>query len=286
MEALEYDGLRVYFKTVGPESAKELLSSYNIDYRKLRPTYADGLARDMSPNHIGCCGNDAPHSHWRFDGSPIRIDEEDNLFDGQHRLTAVTLSQTEQTFLFIEGLPVSAYDTTDTGLARNFGDTLRRRGYKNVDQRTALIKSIGRWESGRSLGDTKAFRPLELDAIHDKYVDSINRIVGLVVGSSKKVDMPAAAFAFCWWILHQINPEQAYTFMVQLIEGEELKRGMPVFHLRNRLRMERDTKLSRTDYAHLVFQAWNAVRKDEEKTRFVLPNGPGGTTRENLEMPI
>lgn len=270
-DVLEHGNLKIYFRTIGPERAKELLSTYNVDYRKFRPTYAEGLARDMAGGH------------WNFDGSPIRIDENNDLFDGQHRLNSVVMSSTEQTFLFIEGLPVSAYDTTDTGLARNFSDTLRRRGYNNVGQRTALLKLIARWNDGRSLGDTRAYRHPELDAVHDQYVDSINRIISLTVGSTKKFDMPPAMVAFCWWVFHQINPEDAYTFMVQVGEGEELKRGMPAYHIRLRLRNEKDTKLTRNDYAHLMFQAWNAFREGVEKTRFTLP--PDLTTRENMEIP-
>src|SRR5712664_3085311 len=135
-------GVRISLITVGPEAAKAMLSTYHVDYRKYRPSYGEGLARDMV------------NGDWIFDGSPIRTDVEDNLFDGQHRLQAVVKSSTTQEFLLISKLPVSAYDTTDTGLARSFADSLRRRGYKNATMRTALTKIIERWENGKSLGDT------------------------------------------------------------------------------------------------------------------------------------
>lgn len=261
----------VWFENVGPARAAELLNTYEVDYRKFRPTYAEGLARDMA------------NESWNFDGSPIRIDEEDNLFDGQHRLNAVKMSGTSQRFMFVGNLPKNAYDTTDTGLARTYGDTLRRRGFNNVTMRTALIKLIARWERGVSLGDTGRMTLSELDAVGDKYVDSINRAVNMAAGMVKKIELPAALIAFSWWVLSRCDNEKAYTFLVSVAEGEMIRRGMPAFTLRERLRNDAEFGHTRNEYMHLVFQAWNSFYKGEDNHRLVLPKGQ--TTRENMVTP-
>lgn len=263
-----------WFETVGPERAKQLLSSYKVDYRKYRPTYAEGLARDM----VG--------GHWNFDGSTVRIDDKGNLFDGQHRLNGVILSGEPQEFLFVAGIPTKAYDTTDTGLARTYGDTLRRRGFNNVSLRTALIKLIHRWESGKSLDDTRRMTNSELDAIGDKYVDSINRAVSMAASTTKKVAMPSAIWAFCWWLLSRLDNEQAYTFMVSVAEGEMMRSGMPAYTLRERLKNDVSSGIShsRNEYAHYVFQAWNNFIAGEKLDRVVLPKGRQ-VTRENMVTP-
>jgi hypothetical protein len=103
-----------WFEDIGPARAEELLKTYKVDYRKYRASYADGLARDMRVDP------ETGKSHWNFDGSPVRIDVENNLFDGQHRLNAIKLSDTTHRFLMVSGLPVEAYHTTDTGLARTY----------------------------------------------------------------------------------------------------------------------------------------------------------------------
>jgi hypothetical protein len=260
-----------WFEEVGPERAKQLLETYKVDYRKFRPTYAEGLARDMA------------QGHWNFDGATVRIDEEGTLFDGQHRLNAVVMSSKPQTFLFVGGIPSKAYDTTDTGLARTYGDTLRRRGYANVTQRTALVKLIHRWQSGKSLDDTKRLTNSELDEVHDLYVDAINRAVQQGMSMTRKVGLPPALVSFSWWLLSRLDNEKAHTFLVSLAEGENLRKGQPVYTLRERLRHDSEMAYTRNEYMHLVIQAWNAFIDGREISRLHLPTGY--VTRERMATP-
>lgn len=261
----------VWFEDIGPARAEELLKTYKVDYRKFKPSYAEGLARDMQ------------NGDWIFDGSPIRIDIEDNLFDGQHRLRAVAKSNTTQRFQIIAGLPVKAYDTTDTGLARTYGDSLRRRGFNNVSMRTALVKLIDRWKGGQSLGDTKRRTAPELDAVHNDNLDSINWAISNAVSTSYKVHMPPAMVAFSWWALGQISYTDCKTFMVGVAEGENLRKGQPIYTLRERLRNDAEEHYSRNEYAHLTFQAWNAFRDGKEIHRLQFPSGV--VSRDNMAVP-
>lgn len=250
-----------WFETVGPARATQLLATYKVDYRKFRPSYAAGLARDMASGK------------WIPDGSPIRIDVEGNLFDGQHRLKSIELSGTAQNFLILSGLPVEAYDTTDTGLARTYGDTLRRRGFQNVSQRQALQKLIHRWENGLSLDDTKRLTHPEMDEILYRYVDRINHAVGKAMSMNRKMCMPSALVTFSWWILADISMEDAHTFLVGVAEGENLRSGMPAYTLRERLRNDLEFGHTRNEYMHLVFSAWNAFREDRKIAKLQLPSG-------------
>lgn len=268
---IKYGDVEAWFEVVGPERARQLLETYKVDYRKLRMTYAESLSRDMI------------NGHWNFDGAPVRIDEEGNLFDAQHRLTAVILSDTPQLFLMVKGLPVQAYGTTDTGLARTYGDTLRRRGYQNVSMRTALVKIISRWEAGKSLDDTRRLTSSELDEIHDKYVDTISRAIANAMSTNLKIPMPGALVAFSWWLLSNINLVDAKTFLIGVAEGENLRKGQPIHTLRERLNHDREKKYSRNEYMHLVFAAWNAFREQRELMRVPLPSG--FVSRENMAVP-
>jgi len=264
----------VWFETVGPERAKELLATYHEDYRKYRPRYAEGLARDMAAGH------------WNFDGSPIRLSgspEDGKLFDGQHRLHAVIESETIQTFLFVAGLPEKAYNTTDTGLPRTYRDNLRRRGFTNVTLRSSLVRLIAKWDAGLSLDDSKRMTNAEADEVHDQHVDSINRALQLAMSTNRRIDLPASLWAFSWWVLYRIDMEKAHTFLVAAAEGENIGRGDPAYTLRNRLYDERDNLRSRNELMHLVFQAWNAFVRGEKITRLHFPKGY--MTRERMEVP-
>lgn len=260
-----------WFEKVGPARAKELLSTYHIDYRKLRPTYAEGLGRDMETGH------------WNPDGSPIRIDRKGNLFDGQHRLYAVISSGTTQEFLFISGLPEEAYNTTDTGLARMYSDTLRRRGFVNVSLRAALIKLIHRWETGVSLDDSKRLTNSELDEVADKHIDSINRAVQFAASMIRRSPISGALLAFSFWLLNQIDTEKTHTFLVSMVQGEHIGAGNPAYTLRERLRDEAGNNLSRNAQMHLLFQAWNAQMEGRTIHRLNLPRN--SASRQNMVTP-
>lgn len=268
---IKYGEVVAWFETVGPERAKELLSTYHEDYRKYRPKYAEGLARDMKSGH------------WNFDGSPIRIDIQGNLFDGQHRLHSVIESASIQSFLFIAGLPVEAYNTTDTGLPRSYRDNLRRRGYSNVTLRGSLVRLIAKWDDNLSLDDSKRLTNAESDEVHDKYVDTINRALQVSLSTNRHVDLPTSLWAFSWWVLTKIDMEKAHTFLVGTAEGEYIGKGNPAYTLQRRLREESANGRTRNELMHLVFQAWNAFVRGEQITRLHFPKSY--VTRDKMEIP-
>lgn len=255
---------------IGPARARQLLNTYDPAFRKFRPSYAEGLARDME------------NGEFLFNGDPIRV-RANRLTDGQHRMWGVEASDTTQKFLVIYELPEEVYDTLDKGLARNFGDSLRRRGFNNVSMRTALVKIIDRWNQGLSLGDTKRRTDAELDAIHNSNMDKINWSISNAVSTSYKIHMPPAMVAFAWWILGQIDATQAKTFLVGVAEGENLTKGNPIYTLRERLRNDAEERYSRNEYAHLVFQAWNAFRDERKLERCSFPSGI--VSRDNMAVP-
>lgn len=268
----EVDGrqIQVWFEHVGPARAEELLGTYHVNYRKLRPSYALALGTDME------AGN------WNFDGSPVRIDEHGNLFDGQHRLTAIRESNTFQWIMFVANLPQGAYLTTDTGLARNYGDSLRMRGYTNVSARASLTKLIARWDQDRNLDSSRRLTNAVADEYHDKYADRISRAVALAGNDVRKIPVPLSVVAFTWFTLLEISVEKAHEFMGSLSEGDSLPRGNPILTLRNRLMRDISFSYTRMQYMYMIFSAWNAFLEGRELN---VINVPTTLTRSNMVEP-
>lgn len=247
--ATSKDGsMQASFITVGPALAEQVLGTYRENYRKFRPSYAEGLARDMRN------GFWLPGSKISF----IKNDEgEDEIADGQHRFASLIESGTEQEFLVVTGLPRESYNVEDTNLPRNYGDLLRHRGYSG-NIRPALVKLIHKVQNGPSIDTTKRFTNNELDITHDLYVDSIGRAVALAAPSRRKW-LPETLTAYAFWSLSQIHNEKAYTFLMQVFEGEDLRNGMPAYNLRDRLIQEWNGKnvLTRMEFMNLIYDAWN-----------------------------
>lgn len=240
--------IKASFITVGPALAEQALATYRENYRKLRPSYAEGLARDMR------------NGFW-LSGSVVQFIEGENgeqeIADGQHRFTAVVESNTEQEFLVITGLPRGTYSVTDQNLVRNYGDLLRHRGYSG-NIRPALVKLIHKVENGPNIDTTKRFTNNELDITHDKYVDTISRAVAMAATTKRKW-LSETLVAYTWWSLSEVHREKAYTFLMEVFEGQNIREGMASYNLRNRLQSEWEGKnvLTRMAYMNLIYDAWN-----------------------------
>ena len=105
-------------RTITPADASAMLSR-NSRNRSLRPIYAAALARDMTAGR------------WVFTGDPIRLFEDGEVADGQHRLRAVVMSGIPQTFAVVSGVSDEAMQAIDSGRKRSGADRLALAGVKN-----------------------------------------------------------------------------------------------------------------------------------------------------------
>lgn len=108
--------MRAEIKCITPELAAELLEHNYEDNRNMRKSYANQLATVMRNGR-----------YVSENGQTIVLGEDDGvLYDGQHRLAAITQSGCAQTMLVVwitNGK--EAYKTIDNGTKRNAADFLK-----------------------------------------------------------------------------------------------------------------------------------------------------------------
>src|SRR5271166_4328515 len=101
---------------ITPALAKELLlnakKNRNLNEKTVR-RYAD----DMSAGR------------WQVNGQGIVIDVQGQMIDGQHRCSAIILSQKAQNIFVVRGVATAAMETMDTGKARSLADVLTLEGF-------------------------------------------------------------------------------------------------------------------------------------------------------------
>ena len=131
--------------SIGPDQAKALLSS-NIKNRDLSQSFVNRYAADML-NH-----------NWSDDVSMIRVDEEGNLQDGQHRLEAVVQSGTTQSFVVAENCPVEDFKKLDLGRGRTSRDALTVLGYKRPRIMSGAIRLVSLWNRGKLTESTVKYQ--------------------------------------------------------------------------------------------------------------------------------
>lgn len=79
---------------------------------------------------------------WTLSCDAIGIDRDKQLINGQHRLKAVILSDTDQSFMVIHNLDRKAFEVADTGKRRSAMDVLAIDGRKNTAILAALSKMV------------------------------------------------------------------------------------------------------------------------------------------------
>lgn len=97
--------------TVTPEMAKAWLEK-NQSNRPIRTRVVDALVRDIQ------------NGNFRLTHQGIAFDEDGNLLDGQHRLTAVALSGVPTMMTVTHGLRAEDMQFIDIGIKRTFADTV------------------------------------------------------------------------------------------------------------------------------------------------------------------
>ncbi len=104
-------------ETITPETAKEYLK-HNKQNRPLKPRVVETYAKDMR------------NGKWQLNPEGIGFYENGDLFDGQHRLTAIMKADTAVQMVVIRGVP-DGTTMCDRGVNRTSADILHMNGIKS-----------------------------------------------------------------------------------------------------------------------------------------------------------
>lgn len=263
--------------TIDPEFAAELLA-LNINNRRVKTSRVEAYVRDMR------AGN------WHFDGEPIRVADDGQLLDGQHRLAAIVRSGLAQPAILIEGLEREAQAVMDTGARRSLADALQLQGHKSSAQLGAAIRINYAWDRGSRQFDQIGGTVPELMAYFDDHpeLEEASRC-GMRIGSAAQMTKSVAALG--WRVLSGIEPSDAEFFFERASSDVGHEDDSPILAMRRAFAMNirekntaRITSATKTWQAAIMFKSWNKYRQGQSArlVRFV----PGGATPEKFPEPI
>lgn len=172
---MKYGQMSITVETVTPAMARRWLNN-NDRNRRFRPHVADQYARDM------LAGN------WHRKPVAICFDEEEQLGNGQHTLTAIVQSNTPQDLLIARNVPRKAIAFMDMGLKRTVSDIAMFVG-ESMETRKASIARVIRW--GPRDTSSKTF-----DELLDTY-QMHREVIDWVVDNSPTSGANGAMLAVC-----------------------------------------------------------------------------------------
>jgi hypothetical protein len=235
--------------TFTPKLATEWLEHNKIN-RTIRDKVVQRYADDMRADR------------WLMNGSTIVRDDNTNLLDGQHRLWACVVADTNFTTLVVEGVQRDAYKVIDSGIPRKMSDVLRHQGEHSVAQLSAAISLSYRYEHDMLQG---ARSPASRQTLLD-YLDAnpgIRDGIKIAEAVRRKLRIPGSVVATVYYQTAKLNPADAALFFERLMAGSDLGEGSPILALRRWLdrinRVQGRRVLSEHQLA-VVIKAMNAFR--------------------------
>lgn len=221
----------------------------NPDNRNISPTKAQHYATDMA------------HGRWQENGETIIVSSDGLLNDGQHRLQAVIDANAIVPFTFVFGVSRESRLTVDQGRARSAGDYLSMQGCHYAKNAATAAKFIIAYE--RSDGKNISARADITNGEIVARVSADDDIVTSAAFAHKHLKEYRSLFshtvmAACHYILSEIHPGEAETFLTTVALGENIKRGDPAFAVRQAFMSD---KRERQDAMEVILRGWNGYRQ-------------------------
>lgn len=229
---------------------------------------ADMLARNstnrpINKNSVARYAREMETGEWMENGQTILIGSNNQLLDGQHRLTACVRSNTPFKAIVIGGLTPTTMLTIDTGRSRTASDILGIFGYKNVRQLTALTRLALTW--GKDSRELSAFAISRIDIpeILRRVEEEPELQAYADPNPAQVVGLSGSAHNFLNYLLQPIDGEWAEEyFRILAGGGVDNPVGHPIIALRNRLALMLQEQHSKSRGIQIAFgiKAWNAWR--------------------------
>ena len=243
--------LQIVKELVTPETAKEYLEK-NTKNRLISQHQLARYAKNMK------------EGKWKEDtGELIKISKTGVILDGQHRLSAVVLSNVPIYFHIAYNVDDSVFDVIDTGKSRNAGDVFKIAGVTNANNMAAIIAHYNLLKAGRRANqnmDGKSINSELLNQYYDnqEYWDEKRKVALSMYDAFSRV-MTASFIGGFYAYFSDLNKTKAEMFINQLCTGVGVTNNV-IFMLRNKLIQDRVSprKMPQTLKMALVIKAWNA----------------------------
>ncbi len=241
-----------------------------VEICTVTPAQAEGLLKRNDGNRLVADGvvekykRDMIARRWLLNGQTIKIGKTGRLLDGQHRCHAGVKSGIAFPAILVKNVDEDVFDTFDLGGRRSFSDVLAQREEKNTAALAAALKWVWLHENGSIFDRVQAPTNAELEDVLERH-PALRESVKLA-NQLRNVIAPGMGVAL-HHLFSQKDREIGDEFIQRLIDGENINKEFPVWHLREKLladRGARKTKLPEGERWVISIKAWNATRQSKK----------------------
>lgn len=238
-------------ETVTPKKAMEWLKR-NINNRPLSPSTVKKYTSAMLDGA------------WVLNGDTIRFNENGDLIDGQHRLSACVQCNLPFETYVARDVPHKAFFTFDEGKRRSIGDVMATQGKKHYTTVAAALRCLFSYQTNGTLHIADALRPDQANALLAKN-PGIEDATHDACNNGAKGMIPPGTLAFLMYVTYRSDFKKAKEFWDKVGTGEGLSKAEPAFVLRKKLieNLAASARLRPAALGALCVKAWNAHKAGE-----------------------
>ncbi len=239
--------------TLTPELATELLEHNKIN-------------RPLNDQHVHRISGQIASGKWKFNGDTIKVSDDEDVLDGQHRLWAVIEAKASVETIIVYGIKPDAFSTIDTlRKPRSGSDVIALSGttrHRNII--ASALAWLIRWQRG-ILPDYKA----PLNRIENSDIeDAFNAHPGIVRAIDRAMTVRGignpSLIGFVYYILSNRNSELAERMIEILREPGRASVEDPFFRLRSYFTAEHHKRKEAVMTIALMFKAVNAAHRGKK----------------------
>lgn len=208
--------------TVTPEMATKLLE-------------ANTLNRPLADGHVKRISSQISAGKWKFNGDTIKIADNEQVLDGQHRLWAVIDANRSIETIIVRGISPDAFSTIDTICrSRSFGDVIALAGHKR--HRNVIGPALSwllRWQDKRGIENYKSpDMKVENSDIEAAFANNPGIVRAAESAQKIRSICNASIMAFFYYVMSNRNPDLAERMMDTLEDPAGIGVTDPFFRLR------------------------------------------------------
>ena len=225
------------------------------------------LNRPLNDQHVIRIARQIVERKWKYNGDTIKISENHEVLDGQHRLWAIIEAGIAVDTIIVYGIQRDAFATIDTiRKPRSGGDTLALNGVKTYRQVCAGALS---WLLRYQKGCIETYRQPEY-RIENSDIEAAWQAHPMMARAveqtmkARRVANPAIT-GFAYYVMHNQCEAIADQFIRILIDPTATPIKHPFFHLRGYFTAQRDRGPKDPVMSiALIFKAANAVKQKKD----------------------
>lgn len=204
---------------------------------------------------------------WRMTHQGVAFGSDGNLYDGQHRLTAIVEAGVAVPMLVTRGLERAALDAIDTGQVRKAHDVLSIADGIHIDhhRRAILIAADELVRNGTLNGVRLRANVHILRSAMQEHGDDMDAVIA-VAGITGRLKNAAVIAPLV--ITHRTLPSQTIEFAECFASGAEMAAGHPALALRNFVLVQYakgGSHTARNDLAMRTFSAFDAFARGVDR---------------------